>query len=92
MRVYRRIEITAFLRRVTISSGPPESGPPGNVALTDNLSDQVVDPDLTSMSIGDGPSQEEVKLGSDKGRRLLADAIRVLENELAREAENLQDE
>ena len=91
MRVYRRIEITAFYRRVTINRGPPESGPPGNVALTDNLS-QVVDPDLTSMSIRDGPSQQEVKLGSDKGRRLLADAIRVLENELAREAENLQDE
>ena len=44
MKVYRRIEITAFHRRVTIRSGPLSGGPPGNITLRDSLSDEVIDP------------------------------------------------
>jgi hypothetical protein len=65
MKVYRRIEITAFHRRVTISSGPL-SGGPSDIALRDNLSDEVIDPQ------------------SQEGRRVLTEAVCILQEQLAR--------
>lgn len=43
MKVYRRIEITAFRRRVTISSGPLSDGPPADITLRNDLTDEVID-------------------------------------------------
>jgi hypothetical protein len=50
----------------------------------------AVDPGVTSVLIRDTSSQEELEPGSDEARRLLADAIRILENELGRQAKNFQ--
>lgn len=44
MRKYKRIEITAFHRRVTIGSGPPEGGPVADVSLRNTETDEVIDP------------------------------------------------
>ncbi|MEP6704203.1 MAG: hypothetical protein ABJB34_05310 [Acidobacteriota bacterium] len=66
MEKHRRIEITTFRRRLTIVSGEFPA----------------VDPHLASVSIYDTGSQEAVAPGSDEVRRLLADAIRMLEDEL----------
>ena len=70
MEKHRRIEITAFRRRVMIVSGEFPA----------------VDPHLTSVSIRDTGSQKAFEPGSDEVRGLLAHAIRILEDELGREA------
>jgi hypothetical protein len=44
VRTYRRIEITAFRHRVTITNGPLTSGPPGQVGLRDVETDEAIDP------------------------------------------------
>jgi hypothetical protein len=43
-----------------------------------------VDPDVTSVSIRDTAMPEVVEPGSPEGRRFLADAIRILQDELVR--------
>jgi len=64
MKVYRRIEITAFRRRVTISSGPPSGGPTAKIELRDDLSDEMIDPQ------------------SVEGRRVLTEAVSILQEQL----------
>jgi hypothetical protein len=71
---HRRIEISTFRRRIMIVSA----------------ASPAVDPGVTSVLIRDTSSQEELEPGSDEARRLLADAIRILENELGRQAKNFQ--
>jgi len=44
MKVYRRIEITAFRRRVTISSGPLSDGPLADITLRNDMTDEAIDP------------------------------------------------
>ena len=72
---HRRIEITAFRRRVMIVSGEFP----------------CVDPDLGSASIRDTASEEVVEPGTYEGRRLLAEAIRILEDELGHAAPETHD-
>lgn len=65
MKVYRRVEITAFRHRVTITNGPLTGGPPGEVSLRDVETDDRIDPQ------------------SDEGRRLLTEALSILNEQLA---------
>jgi len=67
MKKYRRIEITAFRRRVTIISGVADSSPP--------TEGEVV--------INDADAQETIEPESAEGRRLLLEAVRLLEEKLS---------
>ncbi|PYS69854.1 MAG: hypothetical protein DMF69_15550 [Acidobacteria bacterium] len=67
MQKYRRIEITAFRRRVTIvsSESPPDTHANKEVSLSNT------------------DSQETIETASAEGRRILAEAVRLLEEKLA---------
>jgi hypothetical protein len=67
MQKYRRIEITAFRRRVTIVSS--ESSPDAHTN--------------EGVSLSDTDSQETIEPASAEGRRILAEAVRLLEEKLA---------
>ncbi len=66
MKTYRRIEITAFRRRITIVSGKSKTA----------------DEDVC---INDADSPEAIKLESAEGRRILIEAVRLLNEKLADE-------
>ena len=70
MKTYRRIEITAFRRRVTIVSGKP-------AADTQNSED---------VGINDDDTQEPIDPESAEGQRILLEAVRLLEEKLTRQA------
>ena len=65
---YRRIELTAFRRRVTIISGKPFADIQENEEVCINNVD----------------SQREIELESDEGQRILARAVRLMESRLIR--------
>lgn len=67
MKTYRRIEITAFRRRVTIISG----GDPGKKSSSG-----------AEVCISDGETMEAIEPESAEGRRILLEAIRLLEEKL----------
>ena len=67
MKKYRRIEITAFRRRVTIVSGGPDAG-----AQTDQ-----------DVCINDAGSSEMIAPESVEGQRILLEAVRLLEEKLS---------
>ena len=67
MKKHRRIEITAFRRRVTISSG----GSNGCVRENEEI------------SINDADSQAAIETESDEGQRILAETVRLLEEKLS---------
>jgi hypothetical protein len=67
MKKYRRIEITAFRRRVTIVSGKP---------TTDTQTDEEV-------CINDADSSEMIEAESAEGQRFLTEAVRLLEEKLS---------
>ena len=67
MKRYRRIEITAFRRRVTIVSGE---------SPTDTQADEDV-------CINEADTQETIETESEEGQRLLSEAVRVLEEKLS---------
>ena len=71
MKTYRRIEITAFRRRVTIVSGEP------------NITDTQADEDVC---INDTDSQETITMESAEGQRILIEAVRLLEEKLSNQA------
>ena len=68
MKTHRRIEITAFRRRVIIVSG----GKPINNPQTDE-----------SVCINDADTNEAIELESDEGQRILLKTVRLLEEKLA---------
>jgi hypothetical protein len=63
---YRRIEITAFRRRITIVSGEPSA---------ETKTDEKV-------CINDADSQETIKTESAEGQQILLEAVRLLEEKL----------
>ena len=73
---YRRIEIMAFRRRVTIVSGKDLRKRP------DAQPDQIDD----SVSLTDTDSEETVALDSPEGQLILVEAVRSLEHRLSPEA------
>ena len=68
MKKYRRIEITAFRRRVTIVSGVSETA------------DTQPDEDVC---INDADSSETIEFESAEGQRILTEAVRLLEEKLS---------
>ena len=66
MKKYRRIEITAFRRRVSIVSGG---------ATANTQTDE-------SICINDADSQERIETESAEGQRILIEAVRLLEEKL----------
>ena len=70
MKKYRRIEITAFRRRVTIVSGK----------LTADKSEERTD---EGVWLNDADTQETIEAESEEGRQILTEALRVLEEKLA---------
>lgn len=66
MKKYRRIEITAFRRRVTIVSGEPN---------TDIQSDEEI-------CINDVDTSEAINTDSAEGKQILLEAIQLLEEKL----------
>ena len=68
MKTHRRIEITAFRRRVTISSGGVIDGVRENEEI----------------SINDADSYAAIETESDEGQRILAETVRLIENNLTR--------
>ncbi len=68
MKKYRRIEITAFRRRVTIVSGEP------------NINNMQANEDVC---INDAGSQEAIETDSAEGQRILTEALRLLEEKLS---------
>ena len=70
MKKYRRIEITAFRRRVTIISGK----------LTADKSEERTD---EGVWLNDADTQEAIEAESAEGRQILTEALRVLEEKLA---------
>ncbi len=70
MKTYRRIEITAFRRRVTIVSGSPTA-------------DTQTDDDVC---INDADSSETIETESEEGQRLLSEAVRLLEERISDQA------
>lgn len=66
MKTYRRIEITAFRRRVTLVSGETTAD-----AQTDE-----------GICINDTDSQEIIETKSAEGQRILLEAVRLLEEKL----------
>ncbi len=67
MKKHRRIEITAFRRRVTIISGASE------------INTTQADEDIC---INDADSQEAIETKSAEGQRILLEAVRLLEEKL----------
>jgi len=70
---HRRIEITAFRRRVTITSGAAYCGE--HLSSTDE-----------GVSVKDVDSGESIEFESAEGQLILADAVRSLERRLSPEA------
>ena len=68
MKIYRRIEITAFRRRITIVSGVSET--------------PVVQPD-EDVCINDADSSETIEFESAEGQRILIEVVRLLEKKLS---------
>ena len=66
MKKYRRIEITAFRRRVIIVSGEPSADTQAN----------------QSVSLNDADTQEAITSESAEGQRILIEAVRLLEEKL----------
>ena len=69
MKTYRRIEITAFRRRVIIVSG---------ASPNDKQSDQTE----SGIRLSDADSSETIKPESEEGQRILIEALRVLEEKI----------
>ncbi|MCY7345140.1 MAG: hypothetical protein LH614_02885 [Pyrinomonadaceae bacterium] len=67
MKRYRRIEITAFRRRIIIVSGESAAAAPPN----------------SSVCINDAYSSETIEAKSAEGRRILIEAVRLLEEKLS---------
>ena len=76
MKKYRRIEVNAFRRRVTIVSGVWPSG------TTDTLPVQTDD----EVSLNDAAACEPVAPDSPEGQLILVEAVRSLERRLSPEA------
>ena len=74
MKKYRRIEITAFRRRVTIVSGAPTA---------DNEDEQPE----TDVRLDDTDSLELIEPESVEGREILIEAVRLLEEKLSGQTE-----
>jgi hypothetical protein len=68
VKTYRRIEITAFRRRVTIVSGSAVNNP------------QTAE----DICISNAHTQEAIEPDSAEGRRILLEAVRLLEEKLAK--------
>lgn len=68
MKKYRRIEITAFRRRVTIVSGE------SNIADAKSAEE---------IRLNDADSQKAIELESAEGQRILMEAVRLLEEKIA---------
>ena len=73
MKKYRRIEITAFRRRVTIVSGE---------SLADNQSAQKE----TDVWLNETDSPNNIEIESAEGQEILIEAVRVLEQKLSDKA------
>ncbi len=71
MKKYRRIEITAFRRRVSIISGELSA---------DNQSDRTD----TEVLLSNADSSETIETESEEGQRILTEAIRLLEEKLVK--------
>ena len=63
MKKYRRTEITAFRRRVSLVSGEHK----------------IVTQTVDDVCINDADSQEAIETGSEEGQQILINAIRLLE-------------
>lgn len=70
MKKYRRIEITAFRRRVSLVSGEHKA-----VTQTDE-----------DVCINDAESQDTIEMRSAEGQAILLNAIRILEENLQTDA------
>ncbi len=70
MKKYRRLEITAFRRRVTIVSGEPTADSQTNEGVC----------------INDADSQETITTESAEGQRILIEAVRLLEEKFINQA------
>jgi hypothetical protein len=73
---YKRIEITAFRRRVTVSSGE---------IVLDNSGNNSVGTE-EGVWLNDADSGEAIEFDSTEGQTILADAVRSLERRLSPEA------
>ncbi|CAN5828384.1 hypothetical protein BH20ACI4_BH20ACI4_02380 [soil metagenome] len=71
MKTYRRIEITAFRRRVTIVSG--------KAAADDKQTNE-------SVWLNDAETQESIETESEEGQQILSEAVRLLEEKLVKQA------
>ncbi len=69
MKTYRRIEITAFHRRVTIVSGEPTA-------------DRLINEEVR---INNADSQETITPESIEGQEILIEAVRLLEEKIYRQ-------
>ncbi len=69
MKTYRRIEITAFRRRVTIVSGK-QAG---------ENTDEQTNTDVLLNNIG---TQEIIEMESEEGQAILSEAVRLLKEKL----------
>jgi hypothetical protein len=76
---YRRIEVNAFRRRVTIVSGEWPS--PGEFSPPFEAGDAV--------SLNDAENCEPVEPGSPEGQEILVEAVRSLERRLSPEARKM---
>lgn len=76
MKRYKRIEITAFRRRVTVSSGEIVLNNPSNHSV----------PTEEGLWLNDADSGEPIEFESAEGQIILADAVRSLERRLSPEA------
>ena len=70
MKTYRRIEITAFRRRVTIVSGEPTADSPNSEGVC----------------INDADLPETITTESAEGQRILIEAVRLLEEKFINQA------
>ena len=72
MKTYRRIEITAFRRRVMISSGEFRLG----------LADESSAPAADEVRLCDADLGESIDLESVEGQQMLAETVRLLQQKL----------
>jgi hypothetical protein len=77
LKTYRRIEVSAFRRRVTIVSGEWRAG--------DAFEAQPAEP-VDEVSLNDSDLCEPVEPSSPEGQLILVDAVRFLERRLSPEA------
>jgi hypothetical protein len=77
LKKYRRIEVNAYRRRVTIVSGEWRAG--------DEFEAQPAEP-VDEVSLNDNDLCEPVEPNSPEGQLILVDAVRVLEKRLTPEA------